>query len=274
DGGLRAPVACSRTTNGAGDARAAHERRTARAMPAPLTSSVGAALRGDLVARAHAGQEVVVDVAVEEPDAGVVGRHVGGDHARREQRGDVGAHAHHGHGVAVPVRRVQIHLGAHARQVPADALALARAEQRLVGAGRAGAVAVDVAVDRVHQIALVELLVLGVHVRPVVEPRDVVADVVAHVLVHHAEGGHELAVDADGRAVGLGLAAGVDDDRAHEPGVDVGGLVDVGVVHPHDGVAVRGPGPGALGHQPRVDVLIAWRHGVVGLVGAGGAVVV
>src|SRR4051812_7020652 len=100
-------------------------------------------LLDDLVARAHARGDVVVDVAVQQPDPAVVGDHVGRLHAAAEDLQDVGAHAHRGHGVAVPVRRVQVDLGAEAHRVPADALAELGLEGRMVLIRPRGTVAED-----------------------------------------------------------------------------------------------------------------------------------
>src|SRR5581483_2319652 len=63
-------------------------------------------------------------------------------------------------------------------------------------------------------------------------------------------------------------------DRADEAGVGVGDLVGVGVVGPQHRAFVVGAGTGPLRHGPDVGVLAALRHGVVGLVGPAGAVVV
>lgn len=49
-------------------------------------------LRGDGVAADHAAGAVEGNMAVEEPDADVVGHHVCRDHLHVCQRGDVGAH--------------------------------------------------------------------------------------------------------------------------------------------------------------------------------------
>jgi hypothetical protein len=217
---------------------------------------------------------VVVDVAVEEPDARVVQGHVADLHAAGEELRDVGAHSHHRRGLAVPVRRVEVDLGAEAHEVPAHALALLRAERGRRGARAGRPVAVDVAVDGVHEVALLELLVGGVDVRAVLGRGDVVVEVVALVLVHDVVEGDELAVDVERRAVRLRLAGGGDDHRPDQARVRVLHLVGVRVVHPHHRAAVVRAGPGARRHLPHVDVRVARRHGVVVLVGGAGAVVV
>src|SRR6476620_4944173 len=111
----------------------------------------------DPVAGDHAGADVVVDVAVEEPGSHVVRHHVRHHHAGRQEVHHVGPHAESGHRVAVPVRGVQVHLSAHAHQVPAHVLAL------LHGHGFNRLVAVHVAVDAVHHVALLEALVINLH---------------------------------------------------------------------------------------------------------------
>ena len=80
-------------------------------------------LRGDGVAADHAAGAVEGNVAVEKPDADVVGHHVCRDHLHGCQRGDVGAHLIDDDGVAVPVRRVGIEVVGACEYIPADVLA-------------------------------------------------------------------------------------------------------------------------------------------------------
>src|SRR5947209_3536292 len=60
----------------------------------------------------------------------------------------------------------------------------------------------------------------------------------------------------------------------HQPGVDVGDLVGVRVIHPHHRAAVHRVRAGPIGHLPGVDVLLVRGHRVTGLVRRGSAVVV
>ena len=57
-----------------------------------------------IVAAGHAGADVIVDVAMEHPDAGVVGHHVGNDSGRGQQADHVLAVAADQCRVAVPIR--------------------------------------------------------------------------------------------------------------------------------------------------------------------------
>ena len=97
-------------------------------------------LRGDGVAADHAAGAVEGNVAVEEPDADVVGHHVCRDHLHGCQRGDVGAHLIDDDGVAVPVRRVGVEVVGAGEYIPADVLAFMHGER----AQRHGAVLVAV----------------------------------------------------------------------------------------------------------------------------------
>src|SRR5256885_11588967 len=81
----------------------------------------GCARRPYLIARLHAHAQVIGEVAVEQPDAGVVRHHVGHHHPHREQRGHVGPHVCDLDGVAVPVRRVDLEAG-RGHEVPAHVL--------------------------------------------------------------------------------------------------------------------------------------------------------
>src|SRR6185369_3910206 len=95
----------------------------------------------NLVAGQHSGLDVVVDVAVEEPGADVVGHHVGHHHLGGKNVEDIGPHSSHGEErVAVPVGGMEINLGSHGHQVPAHILSL------LHGHGLQREVAVDIAV--------------------------------------------------------------------------------------------------------------------------------
>jgi hypothetical protein len=94
----------------------------------------------DLIAGHHAGQHMVADMAVEEPDARRVGHHVGSDHLRGKDVQDVGALAGHGDRIAVPVGRVRVVEVAERRDVPAHVIALVHDHHRHV--------AVDIAIDR------------------------------------------------------------------------------------------------------------------------------
>jgi hypothetical protein len=86
---------------------------------------------------------------------------------------------------------VQVDLGPHAHEVPAHHLVLLHVQ--------AGQVAVDVAVDGVLEVALLELLVLGVDAAGIGGVLgDVLVQVGALVLVRDEEHGDEFAVDVLG----------------------------------------------------------------------------
>jgi len=60
-------------------------------------------------------------MAVQQPCSCIVGDHVRGDHAHRQEGGDVGPHMLNGHRIAMPVRGVQFEIaGGH--QVPPDVI--------------------------------------------------------------------------------------------------------------------------------------------------------
>ncbi len=85
-------------------------------------------LRGDGVAADHAAGAVEGNVAVEEPDADVVGHHVRRDHLHGCQRGDVGAHLIDDDGVAVPMRRVGVEVVGAGEYILANVLAFMHGE--------------------------------------------------------------------------------------------------------------------------------------------------
>src|SRR5580698_9010702 len=100
------------------------------------THSSGCSAGQDLVAGHHAGEHVVGDVAVIEPDSGIVGHHVGGDHLGGCDVQHISPLAAHQHGVAMPVRRVSVKEVAKSGDVPAHVIANFH--------GHHGPVAVDV----------------------------------------------------------------------------------------------------------------------------------
>ena len=97
-------------------------------------------LRLDFVQRCHASIHVIVDVAMEHPDARVIGNHVDSFHLRLHQRDNIGALAVVRYHVAVPVRSVNAELLAERDQIPANPLVFFHSHH-LAGS-------VDVAVDR------------------------------------------------------------------------------------------------------------------------------
>jgi hypothetical protein len=86
---------------------------------------------------------------------------------------------------------VKVDLVPHSQHVPADSLALLHRKARKI--------AVHIAIDRMHEVALCELLVIRLHgVRLLGKGLDVFLQVGACVLVDHAEHRHELTVDVVG----------------------------------------------------------------------------
>ena len=95
-------------------------------------------------------------------------------------------------------RCVQVDLGAHTHQIPANVLGPFHPQ--------AGQVAVHVTVDRVHEVALDKLVILRIDfLRPACVSLDVAVEQQAVVLVDHRVEGHELSVNVDwdpsGRAI-------------------------------------------------------------------------
>src|SRR5260370_33132510 len=92
--------------------RAPAERKRGHDMSCPYRTKYGKSperrLLFDLVAGHHAGLHVFVEVAVEHPDAGIVGDHVHGFHLRGRDENYVGAFAILQDHVAVPMRSVQV----------------------------------------------------------------------------------------------------------------------------------------------------------------------
>lgn len=103
----------------------------------------------------HAGNDVVVDVAMKHPDAGIVGGHVRDFHTGREQFNHICPRSVYNDSVAMPVRGVEIDLGAHAEQVPAHPLTLFHHQ--------AGDIPENVPINRVHQVTFYEFLIVRVH---------------------------------------------------------------------------------------------------------------
>ena len=105
-------------------------------------------LRVHSVQGKHAGNDVVVHVAVIQPRARVIWLHVKHLHAPGEQFYHVHPHVHGQPSVAVPVGGVQVHLCALNHHIPAHPLPLLHRQP--------GQVAVDVAVDRMHEVTFGE----------------------------------------------------------------------------------------------------------------------
>src|SRR5208282_2278927 len=233
----------------------------------------------DFVMRGHARRHVIAHVAVEHPRADLVRHHVGGDHLRRRNGNHVGGLTAGGDHVAVPVRSMEVEPVAEGYHVPAHVLATLH--------GHHGPVAVDVAVDRpldggIAEAAAGKEVVAGaIHRRDVVSlysfwiggvGLDVVVEIPALALVVSHEQGHEFAIHVFGRAIGASHAAARDHQGADEPGIDVLGLLDMGMVEPDHGTGICRPRTGTIDDFPGVEMSLAGldhtrllpRHSAVG----------
>src|SRR5271169_2632383 len=214
--------------------------------------------------RGHARRHVIAHVAVEHPRADLVRHHVGSDHLRRRNGKHVGGLTAGGDHVAVPVRSMEVEAVAEGYHVPAHVLATLH--------GHHGPVAVDVAIDRPLDGGIAEAAA-GEEVMPrLVERHDVVClysfrvagigvDVVLEIptatLVVSHEQGHKFAIHVFGRAIGASHAAARDHQGADEPGIDVLGLLDVGMVEPDHGTGICRPRTGTIDDFPGVDMSLA-----------------
>jgi hypothetical protein len=93
--------------------------------------------------RRHTGGDVIGDMAMVHPLAGIVSQHVARFHACRQKFGDIGVCAIDFHEFAVPMRRMQINFVAHADKVPTDPIAFVHIQARQVGE--------DIAVNRMFE---------------------------------------------------------------------------------------------------------------------------
>ncbi len=235
-----------------------------------------------LVASHHAGQHVVTDVAVIEPDARGIGDHIGGDHLRRGNYEHISALPGNEHGVAVPVRRVRVVEIAEGGDVPAHMVAFLHGHQRHV--------AVDISIDgpldvgedkacvgddsghsrgrKCTKLTLVYSLWVGSVFA------DVVVEIPTFVLINGDEHGYELMVDIVGAAVRAGHAPAGDDETSDQAGGDVPQFVAMGMVEPEQRVGIAGTWGGSFGNLPDVLVGSSVSHAAILFVFARGVVVV
>jgi len=105
--------------------------RLEQVSPVFLGAAIGLlGLRLDLVQRHHSRIHVVVDVAMEHPNPGIVRNHVHGLHLCLHEGNDVGTFAVVQNHVAVPVGRVYAELLSECDQIPADSLAFLHRHHR------------------------------------------------------------------------------------------------------------------------------------------------
>ena len=110
------------------------------------------------------------------------------------------------YGRSVPMRCMDVHLGAHAQQVPPDAFAQVHFQS--------GKVAKDTTVDAVHEVALNIFVVF--------------------IFVEDHEEIDEFPIDIVGGAVRIRVLGIRNDHGTEKAGVDVADGVDVRMINPHD----------------------------------------
>ena len=224
----------------------------------------------DLVQRGHSRIHVVVNVAMEHPDARVVGNHVHSFHLRLHKRNDVRAFAVVQYDVAVPVRSVHAELFPKRDQIPANTFAFLH--------GHHWAGPVDVAVDRELGVGNGEArtharkIALVVHrgefeflhsLRIAGEGLNVVVEVPTDVFVKQHEEADEFAVHIFRLAVSVRHPSPGDDHRADQSAFHIFQLLCVRVVEPDDRTGIVRSGTCAFWNLPYIGMSFAGRHGIV-----------
>src|SRR5262249_28592705 len=92
---------------------------------------------------------------------------------------------------------------------------------------------------------------------------NVVLQVPASVFVVDHEQADEFAVHVLGTPVRQGHSFAGDQDHADEAALYIFRLVGMGVVEPHHGAGIAGPGPGTLWDLPDISVGATRRHAVL-----------